>query len=72
MRSMSGIDTRHGLVHRRAVIRYTYDDPASPQQKARGLITVNFRGKSEASARSYLIRKYPKLQNVQVTELVFI
>jgi len=72
MESMNNVETCHGLVYRRAVIRYTYDDPTNPQQRGGGLITVNFRGKSEESARSYLMRKYPKLNNVQVTELVFI
>lgn len=72
MGSMNNVKTCRGLVHRRAVIRYTYDDPTNPQQRGSGLITANFRGKSEESARIYLMRKYPTLNNVQITELVFI
>lgn len=72
MRSINNVETCHGLVHRRAVIRYTYDDPTNPQQKGGGLITMDLQRTSEESARSYLMRKYPKLNNIQVTELIFI
>jgi hypothetical protein len=69
---MNDVYTPHGLVHRRAVIRYTYEDPTDSRKIGSGLITVNFRGKSEESARNFVIRKYPKLKNVQVTELIYI
>ena len=72
MGSINNVETCHGLVHRRAVIRYTYDDPTNPQQKGGGLITMDLRRTSEESARSYLMRTYPKLKNIQVTELIFI